>query len=279
MGEHNESVCTCAIVLDLCYTIPDLCSTGPDISSTVSDPFSTVLEFSSTVSDLSSIDPEIASIDSEIASTEPKIYSTVLALSNEPDLSSIQPQISSTEPDLSSTSTTMAPQLAYLGMGNMGRVWNTCLSALYIFINDQPRFQAMAKNLVLKGNLENPLILHNRTLSRTKSVSERIGHSIVAETVTDAVTPSDIIFSCLVDSDAVNETFSTILKGDMTGKLFVECSTISPELTDELALKLHEAGAEFVAMPGKLIFVRTYIKPGDLWLIQVHNSVRRTSNG
>jgi hypothetical protein len=137
----------------------------------------------------------------------------------------------------------------------------------------------MAKNLVLKGNLEKPLILHNRTLSRTKSVSERIGHSIVAETVTDAVTPSDIIFSCLMDSDAVNGTFSTILQGDVTGKLFVECSTISPELTDELATKLQEAGAEFVAMPGKLIFAGACLKPGDLWLIQVHNSIRRTSNG
>ena len=110
----------------------------------------------------------------------------------------------------------------------------------------------MAKNLVLKGNLEKPLILYNRTLSRTKSVSERIGHSIVAETVTDAVAPADIIFSCLMDSDAVNDTFHTILQGDVSGKLFVECSTISPELTDELAVKLQAAGAEFVAMPGRL---------------------------
>lgn len=113
----------------------------------------------------------------------------------------------------------------------------------------------MAKNLVLKGNLEKPLILHNRTLSRTKSVSERIGYSIVAETVSDAVAPSDIIFSCLMDSNAVNDTFTTILKGDVTGKLFVECSTISPELTDELAVKLQASGGEFVAMPGRLTLV------------------------
>lgn len=108
----------------------------------------------------------------------------------------------------------------------------------------------MAKNLVLKGNLEKPLILHNRTLNRTKAASERIGHSIVAETIIDAVAPSDIIFSCLMDSNAVSNTFATILQGDVTGKLFVECSTISPELTDELALQVQMAGGEFVAMPG-----------------------------
>ena len=105
---------------------------------------------------------------------------------------------------------------------------------------------------MLRGSLKKQLIVHNRTLSRSKCVSERIGHLIVAETVIDAVTPSDIIFSCLMDSNAVSGTFSTILKGDVTGKLFVECSTISPKLTDELATKLQEAGAEFVAMPGKL---------------------------
>jgi 3-hydroxyisobutyrate dehydrogenase-like beta-hydroxyacid dehydrogenase len=71
----------------------------------------------------------------------------------------------------------------------------------------------------------------------------------VAETVAAAVAPSDIIFSCLMDSHAVNEAFATILEGNLTGKLFVECSTISPELTDELALKIQAAGAEFVAMP------------------------------
>ena len=110
----------------------------------------------------------------------------------------------------------------------------------------------MCKNLVQKGNLENPLLLYNRTASRAAALNARIGHSIVAHTLVEAVSKSDIIFSCLTDANAVNETFDQILIGEVTGKLFVECSTTHREHTNELARKVERAGAEFVAMPGML---------------------------
>jgi 3-hydroxyisobutyrate dehydrogenase-like beta-hydroxyacid dehydrogenase len=49
------------------------------------------------------------------------------------------------------------------------------------------------------------------------------------------------------------ETFNTILKEDVREKIFVECSTITPEATNELARRVLNAGGEFVAMPGKIM--------------------------
>ena len=111
----------------------------------------------------------------------------------------------------------------------------------------------MSKNLVLKGNLEKPLILWNRTASRATQLSEKIGHSIVAETVQDAVSRSDIIFSCFTDEQGVIEIFDAVLKNEVKGKLFVECSTVRPENVDKINKKVLDAGADLVAMPGTLL--------------------------
>lgn len=90
----------------------------------------------------------------------------------------------------------------------------------------------MSKNLVLNGNLEKSLILWNRAASRATSLSERIGHSIIAETLEDALSRSDIIFSCLTDEQGVLETFDAALKIEVKGKLFVECSTVREHRQD-----------------------------------------------
>ncbi|KAI9663953.1 MAG: hypothetical protein M1821_007444 [Bathelium mastoideum] len=123
----------------------------------------------------------------------------------------------------------MAPRLAYLGLGAMG--------------------QAMTKNLILNGKLEHRLILWNRTLQVALDHSARIGHSVVAETVEEAVQGADIIWSCFASQEAVSERFETILQRDVKGKLFVESSTISADATNKLAERVIAAGAEFVAMP------------------------------
>ena len=108
----------------------------------------------------------------------------------------------------------------------------------------------MAKNIALKGNLSNPLILYNRTASRASALAAKIGSPAVANSLLDAVRPSQIIFCCLADERAVTESFDTILQTNLQGKLFVDCSTIGPQYTNQLAARLEAAGAEFVAMPG-----------------------------
>ncbi|KAF4625075.1 hypothetical protein G7Y89_g13096 [Cudoniella acicularis] len=124
----------------------------------------------------------------------------------------------------------MALQLAFLGMGGIGR--------------------AMSKNLALQGNLKAPIIIWNRTLARAIDHSNQVGsNALVAESIQEAVFKSDIIWSSLGSQEAVLQCFDTILKENVKGKLFVECSTITPEVTDDLSQRVIEAGAEFVAMP------------------------------
>ena len=108
----------------------------------------------------------------------------------------------------------------------------------------------MCKNVVEKGEFERPLFLYNRTSSRAKEVSARIGHSVVVDTVEEAVSKAEIIFTCMTDTAAVKETFEKILAQSVGGKLFVECSTTQREHTNELAKKVETVGAHFVAMPG-----------------------------
>src|ERR1700734_3648819 len=100
----------------------------------------------------------------------------------------------------------MAPQLAWIGLGNMGR--------------------GMCKNLVEKGKLSEPLIIYNRTTVKAEDLSKKIGHSTVSSSLSEAVTRSDIIFFCLGDDAAVQSNVEEALKGDVKGKLFVDCSTV-----------------------------------------------------
>ncbi|KAL9606438.1 MAG: hypothetical protein Q9179_000404 [Wetmoreana sp. 5 TL-2023] len=109
--------------------------------------------------------------------------------------------------------------------------------------------QAMCGNIVKKGKLTSPLLLYNRTTSRAKQLAEELGNCIVADSAKEAVTKADIIFTCLTDDLAVLELFRQILEGDVTGKLFVNCSTTQPATSDNLAAMVEKKGAHIVTMP------------------------------
>ena len=113
--------------------------------------------------------------------------------------------------------------------------------------------QGMCKNLVEKGNLDKPLIIFNRTNKKAKDLSSKLGagKSKVAESIEDAVEQSDVIFTCVGDDKAINETIDTALKSDVKGKLFVDCSTVHPDTTNALGKKIEAKGASFAACPGK----------------------------
>jgi 3-hydroxyisobutyrate dehydrogenase-like beta-hydroxyacid dehydrogenase len=127
------------------------------------------------------------------------------------------------------------PQIAWIGLGNMGR--------------------GMCKNLVEKGNLSQPLIIYNRTQQRAEDLSAKLGSgkTIVASSIEKAVKPADFIFTCLGDDGAVKDTIEIALaiSGGVRGKLFVDCSTVHPDTTNELAQRITGEGAQFVACPGK----------------------------
>ncbi|VUC37169.1 unnamed protein product [Clonostachys rosea] len=142
----------------------------------------------------------------------------------------------------------MAPQLSWIGLGNMGR--------------------GMCLNLVQKGSLDNPLVVYNRTKKRSKDFVAQVGpeKAIASDSLEESVSSADIIFTCLSNDAAVFETYESIIKGGNTkGKLFVDCSTVHPESIDKVGKMTVDSGAEFVSSPvfgppqmaekGTLIFV------------------------
>ena len=110
----------------------------------------------------------------------------------------------------------------------------------------------MCRNLVERGTLDAPLIIFNRTSKRAQDLHAKLpsGKSIVARTIDEAVAKSDIIFWCLGDDAAVKDTVAIMTKGDVKGKLFVDCSTIHPDTTNMIARDIEAQSAQFVACPG-----------------------------
>lgn len=122
----------------------------------------------------------------------------------------------------------------------------------------------MCKNLVEKGDLSKPLIIFNRTNKRAEDLNAKLpsGKSSVASSIEDAVSKSDIILTCLGDDAAIKDTISTAIKGNVKGKLFVDCSTVHPDTTTHLANIIEGQGAEFVACPG-ISYIAGYVKSFD----------------
>lgn len=134
--------------------------------------------------------------------------------------------------DGSSTGSSGGPRIAWIGLGNMGR--------------------GMVKNLVEKGNYTAPLLLYNRTTARADKLASTLpsGATKVVSSIPDAVKDADIIFTCVGDDKAIEDTLSTALQApEAKGKLFVDCSTVHPDTTNKLAKTINAAGADFVACP------------------------------
>lgn len=115
----------------------------------------------------------------------------------------------------------------------------------------------MCKNLVEKGELENPLIIYNRTQERAVDLSSKLpsGKLSIASSLEEAVSKADIIFTCLGDDKAIKDTMESALKTSVKGKLFVDCSTVHPDTTNMLAKAVQGQGAEMVACPGRLFIM------------------------
>lgn len=82
-----------------------------------------------------------------------------------------------------------------------------------------------SQNLVEKGDLSKPLIIFNRTNTRAEQLSEKLGKdkTKVASSIEDAVKNSDIIFTCVGDDKAMEDTVESMLKaGEVKGKVCPE---------------------------------------------------------
>ncbi|TKA31426.1 hypothetical protein B0A50_02273 [Salinomyces thailandicus] len=131
-----------------------------------------------------------------------------------------------------SASGSAGPRVAWIGLGNMGR--------------------GMVKNLVEKGPYTAPLTIYNRTTARAEKLASTLppNTTSIVTSIPDAVQAADIIFTCVGDDAALEETITTALQSPAaSGKLFVDCSTVHPDTTNRLASTISAAGASFVACP------------------------------
>lgn len=118
-------------------------------------------------------------------------------------------------------------------------------------LNTTDTLQGMCKNLVEKGNLDQPLLLYNRTKQRSVDLSTALGtdKTEVVDSIADGVAKADIIFTILANDQAIEATMAEIVKSDLKGKLVVECSTIHPQTTEKLAELVLAKGAEYLTAP------------------------------
>src|SRR5882762_9660843 len=106
---------------------------------------------------------------------------------------------------------------------------------------------AIAARLMEVGHT---LIVWNRTPGRAKALTDA-GAKLV-ETPEDLAEHSEAIVTMLTDADAIDHVYNGehgLLAGDVTDKLFIEMSTVRPDVQVALAEVVRASGARFVECP------------------------------
>ena len=106
---------------------------------------------------------------------------------------------------------------------------------------------AMAARLIEVGHT---LTVWNRSPEKAKPLADMGAR--VARTPVDLATHSDTIITILTDAAAIQRVYSGtdgVLSGDIKGKLFIDMSTVAPNVEIALADKLRAKGAGFVDCP------------------------------
>lgn len=115
--------------------------------------------------------------------------------------------------------------IGWIGLGNMGT--------------------PMASNLAKAGF---PLTVFNRSADKTKPFENT--NITIAHNISELVGHSDIIFTMLSNDEAVSMVYDEILgMKEISGKLFIDMSTISEELSVRIAQKLKQKKASFLDAP------------------------------
>lgn len=122
----------------------------------------------------------------------------------------------------------MAETIGFAGLGIMGT--------------------GMARNLVAKGHT---VKVWNRTASKAQQLAKELGIG-QASTVKELGESSTVLMLCVTNTNDVRQ----VLLGDdgaalalKPGSLVIDCSTISPKATQEIAAQLRQRGIGFVDAP------------------------------
>ena len=106
---------------------------------------------------------------------------------------------------------------------------------------------AMAGRLLSLGH---QVSVWNRTAAKVQPLAD--AGATIAATPAALASQSEIILSILTDAEAINATYlgnEGLLEGAVIGKLFVEMSTVRPEVERNLAKSVHAKGAFLIDCP------------------------------
>jgi 3-hydroxyisobutyrate dehydrogenase len=106
---------------------------------------------------------------------------------------------------------------------------------------------AMAQRLMSVGH---DVTVWNRSKEKTKPLAE--AGAKVATTPGELAGASDLVISILTDAAAIEATYNAeagLLSADVKGRLFLEMSTVRPEVEEKLAAKIKAKGAALIDCP------------------------------
>jgi len=106
---------------------------------------------------------------------------------------------------------------------------------------------AMAQRLMSLGH---EVSVWNRSKEKTQPLAE--AGAKVAATPRDLAMHSELVISILTDASAIAAAYNGeagLLSGDVKGRLFVEMSTVRPEVEEKLAKEIRAKGAALVDCP------------------------------
>ena len=106
---------------------------------------------------------------------------------------------------------------------------------------------AIAARLLARGRV---VTVWNRTPQKTQALAT--AGAAVAATPRELSTNSDIVITVLTDAAAIDATYHGahgLLAGEVCGKLFIDMSTVRPEVERTLALKVKAKGASLIECP------------------------------
>lgn len=105
----------------------------------------------------------------------------------------------------------------------------------------------MAANLQKRGHA---LVVHNRTAEKAKSLLA--GGADWADSPGDLAAKADVIFTMLAHPDAVKEAAlgkNGFLSSSKSGGLWIDCSTVNPSFSREMAGESRSRGVRFLDAP------------------------------
>lgn len=111
----------------------------------------------------------------------------------------------------------------------------------------------MCQNLARYGPMQEPVIVWNRTISKAERLAETSDKLVAARSLADAVAAADIVCICLIDDAAVDSTIDMAkAQTSVSGKVFVDMSTVHPDTNQAQSEKLAKVDAAYLACPSTL---------------------------